>query len=144
MESFVIMRTSSTNRRCKILIVLETFNTSELSFYLSGLEEQAQGFHSQNEKQWGEGAALSQTPANAKEISGFAIDQDNKICTSHTTHDPFNHRMAKACLNQDHSEKVPIDTIKSFLEIKFENKCLGFFLLILCKHSWAVPIASRI
>lgn len=45
----------------------------------------------------------------------------------HTAHDPLDQRVAEACLNQDQSEEVPINTIKGLLKIKFEDERLGIF-----------------
>ena len=97
-------------------------------------QQLAKGFHGEKEKMGGKGVPLSQSSRAMKETRRAPIDEDRENCHRAAPFHPINPSMPKSHLGHHLYEKVPIDMVKSFLDVHlketrfvvFQSRIKGF------------------
>ena len=73
------------------------------------------------------GSTLSDTPGSREEVRGGTIDQNNKGSRGDTAHNPVDKLKGSTNLNQYETDKGPVNPVKGFDQVKFEDKGTEMF-----------------
>ena len=68
---------------------------------------------------------MPDTPGSSEKTGGSPIDQDSKVDSGNTAHDPVDCEKGNTNLDQDKPDISPVNTIKGLGKIQFKYKCTG-------------------